>query len=415
MFKIKNRILTEYIGNERNISIPENVKIIGADSFAWSGIESVFIPSSVEIIEENAFKRCRELRKITIENGCKAIGGGAFSSCCKLTDIIIPESVSEMGERIFEDCAELVKVSLPDGLHKIESRAFANCASLSEINAPRGLTEIGGYAFNGCRSLSEPPISEKLEAIGDGAFVRCTKIKRLTFPRSLKRIGSDAFAGCFDLEVKFSSAPESVGKTVFPDTRVSIPDGVIDMYSTSFLNRAQYRSCPEIDVYPSVRTLRHGFDKLLGYDEYRDNNTTLRHILYLMKYGCKLFIGEKYYADGYIIRNGETDFSYYDSQFGLASEYERPLIAAYRLSYPVCLSENFREKYTRALIGYEKTAAEFAVERNDRKLLKTVLKMSEFDAATLDLLYDKAHGMKHFGLLNLINRQSVSLDAVFSL
>lgn len=415
MFHIQNHVLTEYIGNEKNIGIPETVKMIGAGSFAWSDIESVLISSGVERIEENAFKRCRALREVVFENGCKRIGDGAFSSCSKLTSVHIPDSVNEMGARVFEDCASLIQVTLPNGLHKIGARAFANCTALSEINAPRGLTEIGGHAFNGCHSLSEPPISEKLEAIGDGAFVRCAKIKRLTFPRSLKRIGDGAFVGCFDLEVQFSSAPESVGKTVFPDTHVSIPDGVTDMYATSFLNRAQVRSCPEIDIYPSVRTLWHGFDKLLCYDDHWENAATLRHIVHLLKYDCKLFIGKKYYADKPIVEDGKTDLFYYDSQFPMASEWERPLIAAYRLSYPVCLSEKSKNEYKNALTGYEKTAAEFAVERNDYRLLKTVLDGVRFDSETLDGLYDKAHALQHFGLLEPINRQTVSLDDIFSL
>ncbi len=84
--------------------IPNGVKTIGSCAFAYSNIEKVNIPSSVEVIENNAFESCRYLSDITIQNGVRTIDENAFSKCINLKHICIPESVTEIGASAFFDC-----------------------------------------------------------------------------------------------------------------------------------------------------------------------------------------------------------------------------------------------------------------------------------------------------------------------
>lgn len=398
------------------LTLPETVTAIGHSAFAWSDIVSIEIPGSVQSIGENAFKKCRKLQKVVIRDGCKTIADGAFSSCPKLEEIILPHTLEHLGDGVFADDVNLPSVTLPEKLTTIPNRTFTNCLSLSAVTIPDCVTQIGKFAFNGCSALHSAILSRNLEVIGEGAFKRCSALESISFPASLLEIGDSAFSECLGLKVSFASSPKRVGRTVFPDTAMDAPDSIEIMYATSFLQRQAFRAVPEIVVPPSVRTLYCGFERLMNYAEFFDKKVNLRHVLDLRAFGCKLFIGEKYYSlNPAIIENGEVDFAFYDSQFSLASEAEKPYIAAVRLAYPVCLSEESRTLYQNVLRENPEKAAIFAATRNDAAILQTVFSLVSFSADFIDALYDTAHEKRHFGLLSLINTQKSDFDALFTL
>lgn len=75
-------ILLAYRGNSANVTIPADVKIIGADAFSQhTEIESVEIPGSVTQIGDNAFGGCSKLTKITGALNVTSISDDAFAGC----------------------------------------------------------------------------------------------------------------------------------------------------------------------------------------------------------------------------------------------------------------------------------------------------------------------------------------------
>lgn len=113
-FKIKNNVLVEYRGNEKNVVIPFGITTIGEYAFVDSEIESVIIPNSVTNIEECAFLGCQSLK--TVE---------------------VPESVSKLGESAFAYCKNLQKAKLPQrlvfSLYNENYNAFVGCFKLNLI------------------------------------------------------------------------------------------------------------------------------------------------------------------------------------------------------------------------------------------------------------------------------------------
>ncbi|MBQ3425444.1 MAG: leucine-rich repeat domain-containing protein, partial [Clostridia bacterium] len=66
----------------RSLTIPEGVRRIGKGAFDWfQGLKSVSLPKSLVEIGENAFYYCDYLPAITLPAGLKTIGKGAFYSC----------------------------------------------------------------------------------------------------------------------------------------------------------------------------------------------------------------------------------------------------------------------------------------------------------------------------------------------
>lgn len=76
-FVIKNGVLVEYRGVNKNITLPEGVKEIAPLVFAARDVESVILPSTLEVIGSNAFAD-NFIRCITFPKSLRKIGEGAF-------------------------------------------------------------------------------------------------------------------------------------------------------------------------------------------------------------------------------------------------------------------------------------------------------------------------------------------------
>ena len=107
-FKIENRILKKYRGEENVIVIPDSVEIIGNFAFYdCTSLTSITIPNSVMKIGDNAFRSCTSLTSITIPNSVTSIGNWAFDNCTNLTSVTIPDSMTSIGDWAFFYCPKL--------------------------------------------------------------------------------------------------------------------------------------------------------------------------------------------------------------------------------------------------------------------------------------------------------------------
>ena len=77
-FWVKGNVLVRYIGNEKNIVVPDGVEIIGDYAFANTRIESVVLPESVTQIKERAFYRTECLKSVVFSENLEEIGEYAF-------------------------------------------------------------------------------------------------------------------------------------------------------------------------------------------------------------------------------------------------------------------------------------------------------------------------------------------------
>ncbi len=146
-------ILLAYRGNNSVVTIPDNVKTIGAGALAsHAGITKVILPDSVEVIGEGAFAGCSNLVQIEGGNNVKRIQDRAYQGC-PLTDIRIPASVEKIGLKAF-DVASSVKEA-GDGVVTFEG------TSLPEISYGASSGKIyndtyRGLVFDGVRTAVVP-------------------------------------------------------------------------------------------------------------------------------------------------------------------------------------------------------------------------------------------------------------------
>lgn len=126
------------------------------------GKESYRVPSSIEIIADNAFYDRGELRRLVIPRSVTSIGDYAFKLCFKLKTIDLPPKVSHFGVGVFQQCHNLEAVMLPEGVEVIDSGMFVSCNSLLELGLPGTLSEIVPGALASCINLEAIYASAKV-------------------------------------------------------------------------------------------------------------------------------------------------------------------------------------------------------------------------------------------------------------
>lgn len=131
--------------------IPEGVNTIDENSFAFSNIEEVIMPSTMRNLKTFAFYNSY-LKNVDFGSGLERIGNphpesGVFSQCGNLKSISFPKQIKSIGAYAF--CGSgLEYVSLNDGLKSIDAEAFSGC-HINEIVLPATLDDFGSGCLFG--------------------------------------------------------------------------------------------------------------------------------------------------------------------------------------------------------------------------------------------------------------------------
>ena len=211
---------------DETYTIPSTVKEIAAKAFQGATkLTSLIIPTSVEKIQEQAFRQNYKLASVKFCEPSKITNLSAYSfwQCTSLTEVTLPFSITEIG-KVFLLCENLETVNVPANaqlktisenafatnkklknfnfqgncnLEAIKSNAFANAESLESFNFPKTVTEIGRNAFSGCKNMTTVKFHDDadIEKIGAGAFADCG-LTSISIPKKVKTIEREAFRSC---------------------------------------------------------------------------------------------------------------------------------------------------------------------------------------------------------------------------
>ncbi len=150
-------MLTEYLGSDKNVKIPDTydnykVTVIGASVFNNnSDIESVEISDNVIEIKDYAFASCQNLKSVKLSKNLQTLGTNVFFHCSKLTGIELPSTIKDFGIYTFS-ASGLESITIPssDTFTKIDRFAFFQSYNLKEANIPATVTSIADDAFSEC-------------------------------------------------------------------------------------------------------------------------------------------------------------------------------------------------------------------------------------------------------------------------
>ena len=197
--------------SEGHLAIParhRGIDVIWIGHHAFKGnddIKSAFIPNTIERIQPAAFKDTINMRSIEFESNSRLrnISGdnpnlevGVFENS-GLESIVLPRSLELIGIRAFFRTSNLIKVDFEQGskLELISESAFAGSA-LEWIRFPASLRRIGLLAFDGSNLKEiDQEIDSNLEVIESVAFRNVTTLLNFTIPISLIVVAALAFYG----------------------------------------------------------------------------------------------------------------------------------------------------------------------------------------------------------------------------
>ena len=186
----------------QQITIPNSVTSIGSNPFQGCRLVKLESQSFRFIVENNLLIDSQEQiivsyigenKQITIPDSVSTIGNSAFGGCESLQQITIPNSVTSIGDSAFSWCFSLQQITIPDSVTSIGDSAFSLCSSLQQITIPNSVTRIGDSTFSWCRSLQQITIPDSVTRIGEEAFSWCPSLHQITIPDSVTSIGEKAF------------------------------------------------------------------------------------------------------------------------------------------------------------------------------------------------------------------------------
>ena len=262
--------------NLTSITIPSTVISIGAEAFAWSGLERITLPESVQDIAEMAFVKCGKMTKFIWRGTPSTLGNvynHMFLGCNQLDTVIAPARMWECtsanadihtyygfpshiryvevtsGElssnaisyiassyeslttldisavsnaslptQAFASWTALETLHLPVNLTVIPYQMVYGCTNLSTISIPNYVQEFGNEAFRGCTKLHSIDFADgqNLLSIGQYAFYNCSTLVSVTVPEGVQTLGAYAFYNNSSLvKIKLPSTLNVIGNYAF--------------------------------------------------------------------------------------------------------------------------------------------------------------------------------------------------------
>lgn len=123
------------------------------DEFAFYNLPiqgGLVLPATVEKINNSAFART-QITSIRLPENLESMGTEVFMNCTSLVDtVVIPSKIEVIPEGTFSGCQQLQAVVLPKKLLKIKAHAFSGCHALTYLRCLATTPpEIDEVSFNG--------------------------------------------------------------------------------------------------------------------------------------------------------------------------------------------------------------------------------------------------------------------------
>ena len=170
--------------------IPEFVfNCVKSAAFRGSGVKEVEV--SNKVVGDSWFEDCKDLTKVTLEDGVTTIGDNAFSGCTNLTDVEVPETVTAIGTGAFDGTPFLDEIK-NNGDGTINGIPVTEVKTKSElIYSEDGTTLIKiPTDFEGVAEIKEGVITIADGAIENNSYDKVTLVK---IPSTVTSIGDSSY------------------------------------------------------------------------------------------------------------------------------------------------------------------------------------------------------------------------------
>lgn len=217
--------------------------VIGSYFFDNPSLITVYLPNTIERIDDYAFDRFSSLETVVIGNSTASIGKYAFRGC-GITSIVIPHFVSSIADYAFADCNKMEKLEIADSKNYINfsDKAFLNCPiknlyvgrnchfyssgtyefpfrdikSLTKVTIGKSVSRIDHAAFYGCDLLDELEIEDEADSLDLFANFYGCPLEKLYLGRNITESSNAPFSKIETLKsVKIGSFVTKLNKSEF--------------------------------------------------------------------------------------------------------------------------------------------------------------------------------------------------------
>ncbi len=193
-------------------------------------IPKIYRGKEVVAIGFQAFKNCKSLTNLVIQDNITEIQPEAFYGCTSLISIEMPNTIKNIGASAFSSCNNL-KYNIKDNLKYLGSvnnnysylietatddvvgtliidnncivmcDAVFNNTSITSVVIGENLRNISKAAFSNCTSLESVFIGDSVVSIDYLAFYKCSSLSWIAIPKSVAKIDGCAFEDCKSLTI----------------------------------------------------------------------------------------------------------------------------------------------------------------------------------------------------------------------
>ncbi|MBQ6816469.1 MAG: leucine-rich repeat domain-containing protein [Clostridia bacterium] len=219
-----------------NVSIPSGITSVGKGAFANTSLTSVTL-GNITAVPSMAFAGCTNLA--TVNGNIASAGSGAFAGCTVLSSVTT-SGITNFDNRAFENCSKLNSLSLTAAT-QIGNNAFAGCNGLTEITT--SAAQIGKGAFKDCANLTKVVLSGAQQIYAD-AFGNSGKLDDITLPDNALNIADGAFVGTayYNNNSNWQDGILYIGKHLIKGSAtgtLTVKDGTVSIADSAFKNNTE--------------------------------------------------------------------------------------------------------------------------------------------------------------------------------
>ena len=184
--------------------LPPYIHDLGSGCLQHTGLQSMWIPTTVHRISNFAFHMCSDLRTVTFEPSANTplnIDDNAFMSCTALESVTFTRPIPKIERAAFHNCVKMQHVRFEDAVYIVGWGVFGECSKLGSVDFgthPHTNLYLESEVFRECGQLTEvifPPI---VNTIMSSAFRKCRMLSNITLPTNdmFTTLDEDVFGDC---------------------------------------------------------------------------------------------------------------------------------------------------------------------------------------------------------------------------
>lgn len=191
-----------------SVTFPSTLKSIGYSAFACcKNIGYVDIPKSVTQIKGCAFYDTKWLRRMRKQDCFVTVNGILIDAHSLRGDVVVPQGVEVIGEESFSHCTNVRSITLPDTVTAIEELAFCSCLNLQTLRLSSSVSSYNSSCVMSISNLKQIIADEDnkyfcsvngvLYSKDRKTLIQCPSGREtLVVPEGVEKIDDDAFQYC---------------------------------------------------------------------------------------------------------------------------------------------------------------------------------------------------------------------------